>query len=421
MHGKFEELAGWYAKRSTFQNERQKIELDVERLDLIQNNLKLSFIEFNQHAKKTKDGIGTAKLAKQYLHSIKNKNSLPRIPRKPDRKAVMQHFLALQRLAQALQSNEENYVALLTENKEYASSLDELARYLQESDDKEKLSELLEGGYELLNEEEIGNPVENLFSLLKASRHKKNELKEKLKSRQKLPDLNPQEKREFLDKITSELHLLEQENYSLLYGTINSSKASQETSDPDTFLDSYTDAIHSAEDLSSQVENLCKHYDIKELTKILPAMKKALAEDLESDARSIDKPKLQHIISNMSILNMAHTILLKVINFSAEMLRIFENKINEKNLLLSLIKLVSSSSASQTQIENLVLDQHIKERNSEIYFLTQGIKGIISEFHTKYFDSLEGRNSLLFAAQGAIDSAILSEEENQSQLIPSTS
>jgi hypothetical protein len=25
MHGKFEELAGWYAKRSSFQNERQKI------------------------------------------------------------------------------------------------------------------------------------------------------------------------------------------------------------------------------------------------------------------------------------------------------------------------------------------------------------------------------------------------------------
>lgn len=389
-----------------------------------QQNNKLSFNEYNQHAKKTKDGLGTTKLAKQYLNSIKNKNSLQRIARKNiNRKEVMQHYLALQKLAHALQSSEEDYVALLTENKEHASSLDELARFLQEcGEDKEKLFDLLEEGEEFLEgSEELIFNSDSLFNLLKSARYNKNELKEKLKKEQKIPDLNSQEKREFLDQVTTELHILEQEHYSLINGTLNSSSAAQETSDPDKFLNSYSDAIHSSDDLSSQVENLCKHYNIIELIEVLPAKKKALAEDLKSNSRSIDANKLQHIISNMSILHTTHTLLLKVINFSDEMLRIFENKINEKDLLLSIIKLVSSSSVSQTQIENLSLDQKVKEGNPEIYFLTQGIKGIISDFHLKYFENLDDRKFLLTAAQGAIDSAIQRHEENQDQSAFTTS
>jgi type III secretion system TyeA family effector delivery regulator len=144
-------------------------------------------------------------------------------------------------------------------------------------------------------------------------------------------------------------------------------------------------------------------------------MKQALAEDLGSQPRSMDKPKLQHIISNMSILNTSQTVIIKVIDFSEEMSRIFTLKIDEKNMLLSLVKLVTSSWVSPSQIENLPKDHHIQERNAEIYFLTQGIKGIVSLFPTQFFTDLEMRKSLLTATQDVIDTAIQQEEENDTE------
>jgi type III secretion system TyeA family effector delivery regulator len=375
------------------------------------NSILLSPKDLANYSKKIKDAEGSTKDARQFLQSLKSESQFPKIPnQRATRKEVMQYYLALQKLGHALQSSDEDFAAVLTDNTEHASTLNELARHLQEKgNDKEKLSDFLMRGKELADD------GEKLLKLLQEARYNNNDLKNILKKEQGLPDLSSDEKREFLDKIKTQLLILEQDHSRKIYASLNSLSIAETTSDPDNFIDSYSELVHSDESLGSQIEALCKHYDIKELILVIPEMKQALAEDLGSQPRSMDKLKLQHIIANMSILNTSQTVIIKVIEFSIEMSRIFTLKINEKNMLLSLVKLVTSSWVSPSQIENLAKDHQINEKNAEIYFLTQGVKGIVSHFPTQFFTDLEMRKSLLTAAQDVIDTAIQQEEENSTQ------
>lgn len=380
------------------------------------NLILLSPKEIANYSKKIKDSEGSTKDARQILNSLKSEAQFPKIPnQRATRKEVMQYYLALQKLGNALQSSDEDYAAVLTDNTEHASTLNELARHLQETgNDKEKLSEFLMGGKELAED------GEKLLKLLQEARYNNNELKNILKNEQGLPDLSSEEKRGFLDKIKTQLLLLEQDHSRKIYASLNSLSIAETTSDPDNFIEGYSELVHAEESLGSQIEALCKKFGIKELIFVLPEMKQALAEDLGSQRSSLDKIELQHIISNISKLHTAQTVMLKVIDFSGEMTRIFSIKIDEKNMLLSLVKLTSASWVSPSQIENLPRDQHIKERNAEIYFLTQGVKGIISHFPTQFFADLEMRKSLLTATQDVIDTAIQQEEENDTQISLST-
>ncbi len=380
------------------------------------NSILLSPKELANYSKKIKDAEVSTKDARQFLNSLKSESQLPKIPnQRATRKEVMQYYLALQKLGHALQSSDEDFAAVLTDNTEHASTLNELARNLQEKgNDEEKLSEFLMGG------KEHAEDKEKLLNLLKEARYNNNDLKNILKKKQGLPDLSSEEKREFLDKIKTQLLFLEQDHSRKIYASLNSFSTAETTSDPDNFIESYSELVHSEQSLGSQIEALCKHYGIKELMLVIPEMKQALAEDLGSQPRSMDKSKLQHIIANMSVLHTAQTVMLKVIDFSGEMTRIFTLKIVEKNMLLSLVKLTSASWVSPSQIENLPKDHFIKERSAEIYFLTQGVKGIISHFPTQFFADLEMRKSLLTATQDVIDTVIQQEEENDTQILLST-
>lgn len=361
------------------------------------------------HSRKTKDAEGSTKLARQLLESLSTSSQAPKIPNQgASRKEVMQYFLALQKLGKALQSSDEDFAALLTDNTEHASTLNEFARHLQERDDEEKVSSFLEGG------KAFAEKSDNLFQLFKQARFNNTQLESLLREAQGLPHLKADEKRELLDKVTTQIHILEQEHGKKINAGLNYLSAAEKTTDTDKFLDSVSDVFHS-ETLESQIAALCKNYNFKELSRVLPEMKQALAEDLDSQYRSLDKVKLQHIITNMSILHTAQTALIKVINISADMMRIFQNKMNEKDLLLSLIKLVTSSTASPSQIEKLSTDHHVKPVSAMIYFFTHVIKGFVNEFPTKFFPDLEARKAILTAIDHVINDLVEQEEENLDQ------
>lgn len=92
-------------------------------------------------------------------------------------------------------------------------------------------------------------------------------------------------------------------------------------------------------------------------------------------------------------------------------------ELDERKLLLSLIKTVSGSWISASQFERLASDLNISDGAETIYFLT-GIQHILRELPFKVYADDATRTAAIDAAQTALDTAI--EKEEAATLLTST-
>ena len=92
-------------------------------------------------------------------------------------------------------------------------------------------------------------------------------------------------------------------------------------------------------------------------------------------------------------------------------------ELDERKLLLNLIKTVSGSWISASQFERLASELQVSDGAEMIYFLT-GIQHILRELPFKVYTDDATRTAVLDAAQTALDTAI--EKEEAATLLTST-
>lgn len=276
----------------------------------------LSTSKINQFEKNIGNGVESAKLAKKYLQDLTKKTALP----EPAAKLItmMKQYMGLQQLANALKSNDDNFVALLTASKEQSGSISELAKRLQEAgDDQAKLASLLE------DVEGLPKDEKDLHELMQTLRHEPEKLKEKLRQSQNLPDLTSDEKKSLFEKLENHLREFELKDGGRIAASLNSLDSASLSDNATTFLESFTDLVQGSEDFSRAIQTLLQKYSPEELVKVLPLIKQALADDLAADPRSTDKVKLTALISEMSFMNISATLIEMTKNLVKEINRIF--------------------------------------------------------------------------------------------------
>lgn len=269
----------------------------------------------------TKSAAST-KLANEYLRAMTAKGALPE--RENNISSLMQHYMGLQKLANALQGSDENFVALLTPAKDNPSTLEALAKNLQEAgDDTEKLADQFkESNLSPEQKSELGE-------LSKTLRFKPDELKQKLRQSQDLPspkdleDFKRSENKSLLECVENELSELERTSAGRIHASLNALDSAGKSEDGLTFLDSYNDLVHGQEGFAQEFLRLLDHYKLGELSKVLPLMKQAIADDLASDQRSTDAAKLHHLLSNMSNMHISEALIQSVKELSNALRRIF--------------------------------------------------------------------------------------------------
>lgn len=264
----------------------------------------------------------SAKLATEYLRAMIAKSNLP----KPENNisSLMQHYMGLQKLANALKGGDDNFIALLTPSKGNPSTLEEFAKNLQEAgDDPEKLASLLEE-IDLSPEEAAELPA-----LLKTLRFNPKELKQKLRQSQNLPspkdleDFKKSENKSILECVENELGELERTFGGRIYASLNALESAGQSDDGLTFLESYNDVVHGQEGFAQAFMHLLEHYHLAELKKVLPLMKQSIADDLASDQRSTDEKKLHHLLNNMSDMHISEALIQNVQDLGDALKRIF--------------------------------------------------------------------------------------------------
>lgn len=85
------------------------------------------------------------------------------------------------------------------------------------------------------------------------------------------------------------------------------------------------------------------------------------------------------------------------------------HEMDEQQLLLNLLKILSDGWVSPLHFERMVNEQHIPDGPAAIYFLT-GIQQILREMPFKVYQDDHSRNAIIDAAQAALDKAIARDE-----------
>jgi type III secretion system YopN/LcrE/InvE/MxiC family regulator len=262
------------------------------------------------------NNVKSTKLAQAYLKHYLNGDSKP----KPGESTseIMQHFMGLQRLANALQSSDEEFVALLTPSKESFDSVDDISKRLQEAgDDPEKLAEILsEVG-------DLGESGEKLEQMLKTLRFKPDQLKQKLRDGQQLPNPDNATREELLESVQDEIQEFESKHKSTIRASLNSLGAAKESGDPERFIESYNDLVLDSTGFSDALGKFLEKYTPEELGSVLPRMKQALADDLRADGSSTDKTKLESLLTELSYMHISSTLIEMVDRLISGMKRLY--------------------------------------------------------------------------------------------------
>ena len=258
----------------------------------------------------------STKLAQAYLNHYLNGDSKP----KPGESTseIMQHFMGLQRLATALQSSDDQFVALLTPAKESFDSIDDIAKRLQEAgDDPEKFAEIFS---------EVGNlgaSGEKLEQMLKTLRFKPDQLKQKLRDDQQLPNPDTATREELFESVQDEIQEFESKHKSTIRASLNSLGAAKESGDPERFIESYNDLVLDSTGFSDALGKFLEKYTPEELGSVLPRMKQALADDLRADGSSTDKTKLESLLTELSYMHISSTLIEMVDRLISGMKRLY--------------------------------------------------------------------------------------------------
>lgn len=391
---------------------------NIERLALHQRKIstELTSKSFNldqirSYGKSTGTSERIGSKAQEILKKLLQNQKPPQA--EPNVSGLMQHYMSLQLLSRALSGNDSQYTSLLTPQGEISDDLNELARSLQDAgDDAEKISALLRGISGLPTKED---EHEQLKKLMESLRFQPDELESKLKTAQRLPDIDKSTKEKLKEKVNDAIHDLENQHATTLRGAINSLGAALQTGDVERFHEGYNDVISETSSFSDVFSKLLNHYTLSELITILPRMKQALAEDLASDKQSTEKVKLESLLTELSYMHISSTLIEMVEKLASSHARIYGNTgamkqdIDQQKLLISITKIISGGWISSSQFERLAAEHNIPEGAQSIYFLN-GIKKILRDLPFKVTLDIESRNALIEAAQNAIEAAIEKEE-----------
>lgn len=293
----------------------RSVSLDVRTLSLSAESLGRLAKTFGGDAK-------TTRLAQSYLNFLHGYQERPK--QDGSLNSLMQHYVALHKLANALKGSDADFVAKMTPQTEGNPSLSELAENLIDAgDDQSKLQEAL-AETDIPPEES-----EKLASLLKTLRFQPEQLKKKLREAQDLPELSDSEKKALQEQIEDTLLQLEIDDGSRIKAARNGIEKGFETSDPEIFLDSYSNALEHTGSFLNTLTTLAKRHKPEELRHVIPLMKQTLADELQldQDERSTDKIKLECLLSELSYMHISTTLIEKINRLVTGMQRIYGNAI----------------------------------------------------------------------------------------------
>lgn len=261
----------------------------------------------------------SARLAQSYLQAFLGKETRPK--REANATELVNHFVALQKLADALRGSDDDFVAHLTPLKEGTGKLSELASRLREAGDDAKAMQELLSDVDGMPEEQ-----EQLGSLMKTLRFQPDQLKRKLRDAQHLPDPDARTREELLESVEDELQELQRQHGSHFRAIDHALRNAGEQATAD-LAESYAELVHDERaSFARTLEKLVSRHPPGELRKqIIPLMEKTLANELGlgADQRSIDKVKLEALLTELAHIHISATLLERMSNLVTSMKRLY--------------------------------------------------------------------------------------------------
>lgn len=261
----------------------------------------------------------SARLAQSYLQAFLGKETRPK--REANASELVNHFVALQKLADALRGSDDDFVAHLTPLKEGTGKLSELASRLREAGDDAKAMQDLLSDVDGMPEEQ-----EQLGSLMKTLRFRPDQLKRKLRDAQHLPDPDARTREELLESVEDELQELQRQHGSHFRAIDHALRNAGEQATAD-LAESYAELVHDERaSFARTLEKLVSRHPPGELRKqIIPLMEKTLANELGlgADQRSIDKVKLEALLTELAHIHISATLLERMSNLVTSMKRLY--------------------------------------------------------------------------------------------------
>ncbi len=261
----------------------------------------------------------STRLAQSYLQGLLGKEARPKHGANPSELA--NHFVALQKLADALRGNDADFVARLTPLSGDIGKLSELADRLREAGEDNKAMQALLSDVDGMPKEQ-----EQLGGMMKTLRFQPEQLKRKLRDAQKLPDPDARTREELLEAVNDELQELLRQHGSHLRAIDHALRNAGDEATAGLAV-SYAELVH--DDRSSfarTLEKLVTRHPPRELSQqVIPLMKKTLTNELGlgADQRSIDKVKLEALLTELAHIHISATLLEKVGNLVTSMKRLF--------------------------------------------------------------------------------------------------
>lgn len=232
-----------------------------------------------------------AESSQDLLRSLMEGRPLPKSGHSPSE--IADRFASLARLREALASDDDAFVALMTPLPDAASNLEAFARLLREAgEDEQAMQELCSDIRGFDNEDE--------FAAAKTARFDQETLKNQLRHAQSLPTLDTSTREELAEKVQDEIaELLRRHESHVRAMSAVLEKADTETTQAAVL--SYDELVHSGwKSFPNMLEILASRHPPRDLSqKIMPLMEQTLAHELGrgEEQRSVDKPKLEALMN----------------------------------------------------------------------------------------------------------------------------
>ncbi len=207
---------------------------------------------------------------------------------------------------------------------------------------------------------------------------------------------------------------LESSERSTIFSSLNAGDAAATQANPPKFLDAYSELVHGDKPFGERFAQLLERYGPGELRTTLPAIKRALADDLDAATKSRDPIRLHAVLSEMGHMHVATTLVELVDTMTKQFNRMQSDEapstLDPNAMLRHLHTLLDSGWATSAQYHALAADLELPEGAPVIQMLT-GLRGVLARLPTRIFQDDNVRHSTFTALQGALDQLIEKEEE----------
>jgi type III secretion system TyeA family effector delivery regulator len=188
------------------------------------------------------------------------------------------------------------------------------------------------------------------------------------------------------------------------------------TSDASAFAETYTETLHSGSNFMQMLQGIVNRHPPADIPATLMLLKQTVADEirLDQEERSVDKIKLELINNELSNMHISSTLLDKLKKLNGGLIRIYgdasqELAMDERKLLSSLLKVLSTGWISPSHFERFAVDLGLNDGGPRIFLLT-GVLQLLRELPFKVYEDDSARLAIIEAAQSALDGAIDREE-----------